>query len=138
MYHRNYYTFFFLLISFHFTALAQHTLSLQDGQVSPDASIEDVAWIAGHWRGEAFGGITEEIWSPPMGKSIMGMFRLIKEGKVDFYEMEIIVEENGGLLRTSFGGGDDVSVMMIDPQKLQQAESKKSYIMGGYVEWKAL
>jgi hypothetical protein len=43
-------------------------------------------------------------------------------------------EENNGRARTFFGGGDDVSVIMIDPQKLQPADSKKSYILGGYVE----
>ena len=71
---------------------AQNTMSLAENQASPDASIEDVAWIAGHWRGEAFGGIAEEIWSPPMGGSLMGVFRLVKEDKVDFYEIEAISE----------------------------------------------
>src|SRR5690606_38008883 len=66
---------------------AQHTLQLPEGESSPSASLEDVAWIQGHWRGEAFGGIAEEIWGPPLGGSMMFVFKLAKEGEITFYEM---------------------------------------------------
>jgi len=81
-----------------FPVKSQHTLSLQDGASSPKATIEDVAWIAGHWRGEAFGGITEEIWSPPIGNAMVASFRLVVDDKVSFYEIETITEENGSLI----------------------------------------
>lgn len=77
---------------------AQHTLQLDPDAPKPKASIEDVAWIAGHWKGEAFGGITEEIWSPPMGNSMMCVFRLVKDGVVNFYEIVTITEEQGSLI----------------------------------------
>lgn len=77
---------------------AQNTTVLSDGLTSPAATISEVAWIAGHWRGEAFGGITEEIWSPPLGNSMMCVFRLIKEEKVGFYEIVTITEENNSLM----------------------------------------
>lgn len=79
-------------------AHAQNTLSLTEGQVSPKASIKEVAWIAGHWQGEAFGGITEEIWSLPMGNAMMGVFRLVNDNKTSFYEIETITEENETLI----------------------------------------
>ncbi|MCB0371789.1 MAG: hypothetical protein KDD31_02135 [Muricauda sp.] len=66
---------------------AQETLQLPDGQQSPKASLTDVSWITGHWTGEAFGGTAEEIWSEPMGESMMFVFRLVKDGKVSFYEI---------------------------------------------------
>ena len=90
-----------LPILFIFTTLslhAQNTLSLIDGQSSPEASIEDVSWIAGHWKGEAFGGTTEEIWSPPMGDAMMCVFRLVKDDQANFYEIETITEENETLI----------------------------------------
>lgn len=59
---------------------------------SPKASIEDFAWIAGHWKGEAFGGIVEELWSPPLGDSMMGSFKLVNDTKTTFYELEVIRE----------------------------------------------
>ncbi len=66
---------------------AQNTISFTEGGISPKASLTEVSWIAGHWKGEAFGGITEEIWSPPLGDSMMFSFRLIVEEKVQFYEI---------------------------------------------------
>ncbi|SDQ20384.1 DUF6265 family protein [Flagellimonas zhangzhouensis] len=65
---------------------AQQTLSLPEGETSPKANLDQVAWIEGHWKGEAFGGIAEEIWSPPLGNSMMFVFRLVNDGKVSFYE----------------------------------------------------
>ncbi len=66
--------------------------------VSPKASLQDVTWISGYWRGEAFGGITEEIWSDPLGNSMMFSFKLVADGKVQFYEVGGITEQNNTLL----------------------------------------
>ncbi|HBU77289.1 MAG TPA: hypothetical protein DEF18_04240 [Muricauda sp.] len=65
---------------------AQETLQLSEGESSPKANLEDVSWIEGHWTGEAFGGIAEEIWSAPLGNSMMFVFRLVNDDKVSFYE----------------------------------------------------
>jgi hypothetical protein len=67
-------------------------LSLEPGGLPPEATIADAAWIAGHWAGEAFGGIGEEIWSKPAGGSMMGMYRIVKDGAVGFYEFLTISE----------------------------------------------
>lgn len=91
-------TFLILLLILYGTVQAQNTLSLKKGESSPKAAIEDVAWIAGHWRGEAMGGYTEEIWSPPLGGGMMGSFKLVVNDVVNFYELETITEENGSLI----------------------------------------
>jgi hypothetical protein len=75
-----------------------HIRFLEEGVEQPSADIDDVSWIAGHWRGEAFGGIIEEIWSPPLGGSMMASFKLVVEGEVSFYEIETISEVDGSLL----------------------------------------
>ncbi len=77
---------------------AQHTLSYKEKNGSPKASLADVAWISGHWKGTAFGGITEEIWSPPLGNSMMFSFKLVVDDKVRFYELGHIQETNHTLL----------------------------------------
>ena len=77
---------------------AQNTIALEEGMDSPAANIADVSWISGHWIGDAFGGTVEEIWSPPMGDSMMFVFRLVKDGKVSFYEIGHIKEENNSLI----------------------------------------
>ncbi|MEM8485311.1 MAG: DUF6265 family protein [Bacteroidota bacterium] len=84
------------------TAAAQsqktaHTLNLDKDSTSPAASINQIAWIAGHWNGEAFGGQIEEIWSAPAGGAMMGMFRLIQGDEVGFYELMTLLEEAGSL-----------------------------------------
>ena len=75
-----------------------NTLSYNDSIGSPPANIAAVSWLAGHWRGEAFGGITEEVWSPPLAGSMMGAFKLVINGQVSFYELETIIEENSTLI----------------------------------------
>ncbi len=75
-----------------------NTLSLTDSVSSPKASFKDISWIQGHWRGKAFGGITEEVWSPPLGGSMMCMFKLVVNNKVSFYELVTLTEENNTLM----------------------------------------
>jgi len=64
-----------------------NTLSFTEDMTSPEANLEDVSWIQGHWKGEAFGGVTEEIWSPPLGDSMMFVFKLVANGSTQFYEI---------------------------------------------------
>jgi hypothetical protein len=71
---------------------AGETMTLAPGQSSPKASIEQLSWLAGHWRGEALGGVVEELWAPPSAGSMVGSFKLSAKGKVKFYEIEIIRE----------------------------------------------
>lgn len=60
-----------------------------------DVKIEDFAWIAGHWRGKAMGGEFEETWNPPLGDSMIGMFKLIKDGKTVFTEIVMLHKVDG-------------------------------------------
>lgn len=88
-----------ILFLFHMGMVsAQETLQLTEGQQSPNATLEDVSWISGHWQGEAFGGIAEEIWSPPLGDSMMFVFKLVKDNKVSFYEIGHIQQVENTLI----------------------------------------
>lgn len=88
------------------SAFAQKTITLGDKE-SPKATLSDVAWIAGSWEGLAFGGQVQEVWSPPLGDSMMCAFKLVVDGKVEFYELCQIKEENGSLvLRLKHFNGD--------------------------------
>lgn len=60
--------------------------------------LKNIAWISGNWKGEAFGGQTEENWSEPSGGSMMATFKLINDGEVSFYEIEIIREVENSLI----------------------------------------
>ena len=88
---------FFLFVFFGCFTHAQNTMSYKEGQASPVASLAHIEWITGHWKGEAFGGITEEIWSPPLGGSMMFSFKLVIDGSVSFYELGHITEKENTL-----------------------------------------
>ena len=87
-----------LLLLFYMPSFGQNTISFMDGDSSPKANLSEVSWIAGHWKGEAFGGITEEIWSPPLGDSMMFVFKLVVDDKVAFYEIGHIRQEGETLI----------------------------------------
>lgn len=76
----------------------ENILHFDEATGSPVADLSAVAWIAGHWRGEALGGVTEEIWSPPMGGSMMASFKLAVDDEVKFYELETILQEGDTLI----------------------------------------
>jgi len=89
---------FLFLLYIPLTLSAQHTISFVEGNVSPNASLANIDWLTGHWKGEAFGGIAEEIWSPPLGGTMMFSFRLVADNKVSFYELGHIKEIDGTLI----------------------------------------
>ncbi|NER18952.1 DUF6265 family protein [Spongiivirga citrea] len=77
---------------------AQKTLQLKEGEVSPKATLNEVSWITGHWRCEVFGGIAEEIWSPPLGNSMMFSFKLVNDNAISFYEIGHIQQKGETLI----------------------------------------
>jgi len=65
--------------------------------------VEDVAFIAGHWQGELFGGSAEEIWMSPVGGTMLGSFRLVwPEVGRKLYELLVIENDDDGVVRLRF------------------------------------
>lgn len=67
-----------------------NVLRLDSNAVSPPATIEDFSFVIGSWSGPALGGECYEVWSEPSGETMAGTFKMVKEGKVGFYELMII------------------------------------------------
>ncbi|MFD2822363.1 DUF6265 family protein [Lacinutrix iliipiscaria] len=86
------------VLAFLNTKAQENTMKFTENSTSPPANLDEVSWIAGHWKGEAFGGITEEIWSPPLGNSMMFSFKLVVKNKVVFYELGGITQVGETLL----------------------------------------
>ena len=76
----------------------ENVLQFDEAMGSPKADLKAVAWIAGHWRGEALGGVVEEIWSPPLAGSMMASFKLVVDDQVKFYELETIMQQDETLI----------------------------------------
>lgn len=58
------------------------------------ASLKDVSFMAGHWRGEMPGGVIDEVWLPAEGESMYSLFRMVSGGKTRFTEFQAI-EQRG-------------------------------------------
>jgi hypothetical protein len=67
-----------------------HTFQLAEGVSRPSATIDDVAWLAGSWRGEAFGKQFEEHWSEPSAGSMVGSFKLMDGDTIELYELMVL------------------------------------------------
>ena len=78
--------------------LTEHTLALDRDSVVAAAKITDAAWLTGHWEGEGLGGVVEEIWNEPRGGAMLGSFRLIRDDQPVFYELCLLIEEQGTLI----------------------------------------
>jgi hypothetical protein len=74
-----------------------HTLRLAAGAKGAAATLADMTWLVGHWKGTGLGGVSEEIWADPVGGVMMGMYRLVIDGKPSFYEFMHLAEDQGSL-----------------------------------------
>lgn len=84
------------ILLFSLLLTSSFVFSQEEQPIEP--KLENISWISGNWKGEAFGGITEENWSKPSGDSMMATFKLIIDNKVSFYEIEIIREVENTLI----------------------------------------
>jgi hypothetical protein len=75
-----------------------NTLGLGPGQQPARAKLDHLSWLAGHWRGPALGGISEEVWTAPLGGSMMGSYKLVRGDSVIFYEILALVEDDSTLV----------------------------------------
>ena len=75
----------------------EHTLRLAAGESGPAATLADVDWLVGDWLGTAFEQKFEEVWNPPSAGSMVGLFKLIGDEGVEFYELMLLTVEDGTL-----------------------------------------
>ena len=75
----------------------EHTFQLSEGEERPAATIEDAAWLAGSWTGTAFGKRFEEHWNPPSAGTMVGLFKLLDDEGVSFYEILLLTVDDGTL-----------------------------------------
>ena len=117
-----------LLVLASHTALAQsqqteHTYKLDDPDSRPAATLEDVSFLVGNWAGEAFDGTFEQHWNPPTKGSMVGFFKLMGDEAVAFYEILLLVEEEGSL---------SLKVKHFNPD-FTAWESKEDYVHFRYI-----
>jgi hypothetical protein len=63
----------------------------------PRATADDLAFLAGTWRGEAEGMVFEETWLPPVAGNLTGVFRLVTGGGVELVEIMTLTDGAEGM-----------------------------------------
>ena len=65
-----------------------------------DISIDSFAFLTGAWSGTGFDGISEEMWMPPSGGRMFGIFKQSTSEELIFTEfLEIVETDEGWILR---------------------------------------
>ena len=57
--------------------------------------LQALTFLSGRWTETSADGDEEEYWSEPMASSMVGTFRIVRDGKPVFYEFWAIEIENG-------------------------------------------
>lgn len=69
----------------------------------PDMSA--LAFLAGSWSGEAWGGVFHAYYSTPEGGMVISHSRLEKEGKTAFFEFEVFEKQGDAVRLRPYPGG---------------------------------
>jgi len=67
-------------------------VKFSDGSAAPAASLEDIAWFEGLWRGEVFGDRVDHRVMAPEGTQMPGLVRLYADGDTFVYELSAFIE----------------------------------------------
>jgi hypothetical protein len=60
-----------------------------------DPALQPLAFLSGRWTSDSAEGQEEEYWSQATGRSMVGTFRVLKDGDAVFYEFWVIEVEDG-------------------------------------------
>jgi Domain of unknown function (DUF6265) len=60
-----------------------------------DPALRPLSFLSGRWTSDSADGHEEEYWSPVIGASMVGTFRVVTEGNAVFYEFWAIEVEDG-------------------------------------------
>lgn len=83
------------IVLFLFTSL--FTIAASHAQTTAkNASLSDVAFMEGRWRGTFNGGPIDAAWIAPAGDNLTGFMRMMKDNKVTMYEMLIFEQTDQG------------------------------------------
>ena len=111
--------------------LTEHTMTADGKRPAnmPTAQASDFAFLVGHWQGPGLGGICEEVWSPPLGGEMQGMFQFVSGDKVQFRELFALRQEEGSwILRLKHFSADlsgwEKTTETVDFRLLQLSENK--------------
>jgi len=75
--------------------LVLHMIPLLAFSQKTDPALRPLAFLSGRWTSDTAEGQEEEYWSQATGRSMVGTFRVLKDGDAVFYEFWVIEVEDG-------------------------------------------
>lgn len=83
------------------------TLNVAVAAATPpdNATVKDLAWMAGHWRLDQGTTVVEEGWFAPAGGGMVGMNRTVSGNRTTAFEFLRIQETDGGIVLFASPGG---------------------------------
>ena len=69
------------------------------------SGLQRLSWLAGCWQQEKAGRVTQEQWMAPMGGTMLGIGRIVANGRTVEYEYLRIEEKDGALVYTANPSG---------------------------------
>lgn len=98
---------FILIIFMTSTSQGQEVLSLGEGDMPGEGTLADISWLAGYWKGTGLGGTCDEVWIPESDNAMNGIFRLEKDGSMQFTEYMVIMQAGSSItLKLKHYSGD--------------------------------
>lgn len=91
---------------------------LATGALSAAPTVDDLAWLAGHWRMEKGARVVDEQWMAPAGGVMLGMARTVKSGRTVEHEFVQLRAEADGTLAyvVSASGQPEVAFRLVSLQ----------------------
>jgi hypothetical protein len=77
-------------------------------------TLDDLSWMAGHWRGTVDGMEMEEVWLAPAGGVMLGMHRDVKGAKTSFEFLRIAATGDGIVFLAQPGGRPATSFPLVE------------------------
>jgi hypothetical protein len=68
------------------------------GGTVKEATLADLAWLAGRWRSQDGGEVFDETWLPAEGDAMAAVSRSVEGGKTGLYELSAIERTDAGLV----------------------------------------
>jgi hypothetical protein len=65
-------------------------------QTISKVALQDLSFITGKWQGTLGSTMIEEHWTAPAGDNMLGMFRMVRDGKASLYELNVIEQTAEG------------------------------------------
>ncbi len=96
--------------------------------------INDLAWLSGLWVQQGDNTVTEVMWSPPRGSTMVGTYRKLKDGEVQYYEILTMRSDEDGIEYRFdlYDSRDDFAIPVVTRFRLAELSKHNARFVGRF------